>query len=258
MTTHLVIPDTQVKPGVPLDHLNWLGKYIVKKQPDNIICIGDFADMESLSSYDVGKKSFEGRRYQRDIAAAKMGMDVLLHPLAEYNQRQRKNGKKQYRPNMVLTLGNHENRIVRAVNDDPKLEGLLSIDDLQYESYGWQVFPYLETVVIDGVCYSHYFVSGAMGRPCTTAQSQLNRVHMSCVAGHQQGLMIATGRRADGELLTSIIAGSFYLHDEDYASPQGNKHWRGALMLHNVHNGSFDLNPLPIQYLQLKFGTNND
>lgn len=254
MATHLVIPDTQIKPGVPLDHLRWLGRYIVKKQPDVIICIGDFADMESLSSYDYGKKSFEGRRYTKDIRSAHAGMDELLTPLNEYNERQRRNSKRQYRPRLVLTLGNHENRINRAVEDDAKLEGLLSINDLDYARWGWEVYPFLEVVNIDGVSYSHYFSTGTMGRPATTANAQLNKTHVSCVAGHQQGLQIATGKRADGKLLTSIIAGSFYLHDESYASPQGNMHWRGALMLHNVHDGSFDLNLLPMQYLQSKYG----
>lgn len=253
MTTHLVIPDAQVKPGVPLDHLRWLGNYIVAKKPDVIINIGDFADMESLSSYDVGKKSFEGRRYKADVQAAHDGMSTLLHPLYAFNDRQRKNGKKQYRPKMILTLGNHENRIDRAVNNDSKLDGVLSVDDLKYENWGWAVYPFLEVVMEDGVAYSHYFVSGAMGRPCVSAQSQLNKHHTSCVAGHQQGLQIATGKRADGALLTSIIAGSFYLHDEDYNSPQGNQHWRGAMMLHNVEGGSFDLNLLPMQYLEKRF-----
>lgn len=54
----LYIPDCQIKPDVPLDHLRWLGNYIVKKQPDIIVNGGDFADMPSLSSYDVGKKIF--------------------------------------------------------------------------------------------------------------------------------------------------------------------------------------------------------
>ena len=58
---HLIIPDCQVKDGVPLEYLEWIGHYIVEKKPDVIINIGDFADMPSLSSYDVGKKSFEGR-----------------------------------------------------------------------------------------------------------------------------------------------------------------------------------------------------
>src|ERR1035437_3365549 len=65
--THLIIPDCQVHSGVPTQHLEWVGKYIAQKRPDVIVCIGDFADMPSLCSYDKGKKSFEGRRYVLDI-----------------------------------------------------------------------------------------------------------------------------------------------------------------------------------------------
>lgn len=249
----LVIPDAQVKQGVPLDHLRWLGNYIVKKRPDIIVNIGDFADMESLSSYDVGKKSFEGRRYTLDIQAAHQGMATLLNPLWTLQRQQRTTKHKVYRPEMHLTLGNHENRIGRAVNNDPKLEGLISTEDLRYADFGWTVHDFLDVITLQGISFSHYFATGAMGRPSTSASAQLNRQHTSCVAGHQQGLQIATGKRADGALLTSIIAGSFYLHDEDYLGNQGNTHWRGAMHLHGCENGQFDLNLLPMRYLREKY-----
>lgn len=250
----LVIPDAQVKQGVPTDHLEWLGQYIVDKKPDVIVNIGDFADMPSLSSYDVGKKAFEGRQYSKDIESVRKGMELLLTPLNKLQIRQATNKKKVYAPRMVLTLGNHENRIDRAINDDRKLEGLISIDDLGYEAFGWEVFPFLDIVMIEGVAFSHYFVTGTAGRPSSTANAQLNKQHCSCISGHQQGLQIATGKRADGSLLTSIIAGSFYLHDEEYLGKQGNKHWRGALMLHGVEDSQFDLNLLPMRYLKEKYG----
>lgn len=255
MTRHLVIPDVQLRPGDDIRFLRKLGTYLCEKQPEVIVCLGDFADMSSLSSYDVGKKSFEGRRYKNDIEAVHLGMEALISPLWEYNDRQRKNGKKQYKPRMVMCLGNHEDRINRAVENDPKLEGMLSTDDLSYEMFGWEVFPFLEVVVIDGVAFSHYFTSGVLGRPATSAAAQLNKKHMSCVAGHQQGLQIATGHRADGARLTSIIAGSCYEHNEDYMGPQGNKHWRGFLVLHEVHEGQFDLMPVSLEYLHKKYGT---
>lgn len=254
MSNILVIPDVQVKPGVDISHLKWLGQYIVDKRPEKIVCIGDFADMPSLSSYDVGKKSFEGRRYRADVEASHNAMNDLLGPLFIHNIRQARFKQKQYHPRMVLTLGNHENRINKAVENDPKLEGTIGIEDLQYEDFGWEVYPFLDVVVIDGVAFSHYFTTGTAGRPASTANAQLNKVHMSCIAGHQQGLQIATGKRADGALLTSIIAGSFYLHDEEYMGQQGNKHWRGALMLHGVEDGKFDLNLLPMRYLEEKYG----
>lgn len=254
MTTILVIPDAQVKPGVPLDHLDWLGRYIADKQPDVIVNIGDFADMPSLSSFDVGKKSFEGRKYTADINSVWEGMIKLMEPMNALQEQQKRNKKKVYNPRLVLTIGNHENRIDRAINNDRKLEDLMSLDDLPYESFGWEVYPFLEIVMIEGIAFSHYFVTGTAGRPSTTANAQLNKQHSSCVAGHQQGLQIATGKRSDGSLLTSIIAGSFYLHDEDYMGVQGNKHWRGALMLHNCQDGQFDLNLLPMSYLRGKYG----
>lgn len=212
--------------------------------------------MPSLSSYDEGKKSFEGRRYVNDIKAAQEAMEVLLAPLHEYNVQQRRNAKKQYKPKLVFCLGNHENRINRAVESDAKLDGVLSISDLKYEEMGWEVFPFLQVVVLDGVAYSHYFTSGILGRPATSAGAQLNKKHMSCIAGHQQGLQIATGHKADGTQLTSIIAGSCYEHDEDYLGPQGNKHWRGCLMLHDVNDGAFDIMPLSLKYLKNKYAAN--
>ena len=254
MTKHLIVPDTQIRAGDNLDFIERIGKYIVEKQPDVVVCLGDWADMPSLSSYDVGKKSFEGRRFLLDVEAAKTGMDRLWRPLNEYNDRARKNGKKQYHPRKVLTLGNHENRINRAVEQDAKLEGVLSVDALGYVGYGWEVYNFLDVVLVDGVAYSHYFVTGVAGRPASSARAQLLKTHMSAISGHQQGLQIATGNRADGVLITNIIAGSCYEHDEDYMGPQGNKHWRGILVLHEVNDGAFDLMPVSLNYLEKKYG----
>lgn len=244
----------QAKPGINFDYLEKIGTYIVEKKPDKIICIGDFADMPSLSSYDVGKKSFEGRRYVKDIEASHEAMSRLLLPLELFNQKAIKNKERQYHPQMIMTLGNHEERINRAVNSDSKLDGVLSVTDLNYSNFGWDVYPFLDVVVLDGVAYSHYFVTGVAGRPASTAAAQFRKTNMSCVSGHQQGLQVHTGGRADGKRLTSIIAGSCYEHDEDYLGPQGNKHFRGFLVLHDVNDGEFDLMNVSLKYLNQKYG----
>jgi hypothetical protein len=245
---HLVIPDVQAKEGNDFTFLKAIGNYIVEKKPDVIVCIGDFADMESLSTYDKGQKSFEGRAYKKDIWAAREAMDALLMPLFAEQSRLVRNKDKRYNPRMVMTLGNHENRINRAVNMQRELEGLMSTDDLPYQD--WEVIPFLEVVCIDGIAYSHYFTSGPMGKPITTAQALLTKKHMSCFAGHQQGRQIAYGRRADGKEMTAIICGSCYEHDEDYLGPQGNQHFRGVYMLHEVDNGSFDEMAVSIRFLK--------
>ena len=131
LPVHMLIPDTQVKKGVPMEHLEWAGKWAAEQKPDVIVHIGDHADMPSLSTYDVGKKDYEGRRYNDDIAAAIEGMQLLLAPIRAEQARLRNNKQKEWNPRLVLTLGNHEHRILRAINADPKLEGTIGLNDLR-------------------------------------------------------------------------------------------------------------------------------
>jgi hypothetical protein len=247
---HAVIPDVQAKHGVNFKYLSYGGQYIAEQKPDVIVCIGDFADMPSLSSHDKpGTKGMEGKRYKLDIAAPQEAMETLMAPI------QLEMKRSGWQPRLVLTLGNHEDRIARAIKNDPKLDGLISIDDLQYEKWGWEVYPYLEPVTIDGVVYAHYFCSGIMGRPVTTARALLTKKHMSCFAGHQQGKDRADSYRADGKRLTAIIAGSYYEHDEDYLNHQTNNHWRGLFILNEVHEGSFDDMAVSLEYLRSRYGS---
>ena len=254
MSKHLIIPDCQVKPGVDISYLKWIGEYAAEKKPEVIVCIGDFADMPSLSSYDVGKKSFEGRTYKADVESTKEAMSLLMKPIQDEQQRLIKNKDKRWNPRLILTLGNHEDRINRAINLDRKLDGLISVGDLEYEELGWEVHPYLEVVVVDGVAYSHFFTTGVMGRPVTSAAALLTKKHMSAIMGHVQHRQIAYAQRADGKQMTGLFVGSCYLHDEDYLGLQGNDYWRGIWMLHEVNDGSFDEMPISLNYLKRKYG----
>lgn len=254
MTKHLLIPDVQAKEGVPLDHLEWAGKFIIDKKPDVVVCIGDFADMPSLSSYDKGKRSFEGRRYKKDIAAAKLAMNTLLGPLRNYNAHMKKLKQKQYKPRLVLTLGNHEERIERAVNLQAELEGVMGYQDLPYED--WEVVDYLKPIVIDGVLYVHYLANPMNGKPYGgTVLNQLSKVQHSFCVGHKQTLDYNTYFTPLGKQTTGIVAGAFYQHDEEYKGHQGNAHWRGIVMLHDVHEGNFDPMFVSLSYLRRRYGS---
>lgn len=248
----LVIADVQAKPGVDFSYLTCLGNYIIHKKPDVIVNIGDFSDLPSLSSYDKGKKSFEGRRYKKDIAAARTAMDMLLKPLKDYNQHQKVLKQKQYKPRMVLTLGNHEERILRAVENSAELEGLLSYNDLPYED--WEVHDYLKPVEINGFIFVHYLANPMTGKPYSgTALSQLTKVGKSFVVGHKQTLDIATRYLLDGSQQWGFINGAFYEHDEDYKGYQGNHHFRGVLMLHEVEDGNCNPMVVSLKYLKNKY-----
>lgn len=256
---HLLIPDCQIRPGVPIQHLDWIGKFIIDKKPDVIIQIGDFADMTSLSSYEKSTVKAEQVRYHADIQAARDAMEVLLRPLKQYNLQRSINKKKQYKPRMVLTLGNHEERINRYVNAVPELHEHLSVRDLGYEGYGWEVYPFLQPVEIHGILYSHYFPRNAKGqinqsyRGSPSAQAQCIREAQSATSGHQQGLDFHI-QQTNTKRLYGLIAGSCYLHDEDYLTPQGTEYWRGVIMKHQVRRGEYDPMFVSLKYLKERYG----
>lgn len=251
---HIVVPDTQIREGVPLEHLDWISDYIIDKKPDVLVQIGDWGDMPSLSSYDVGKKSFEGRSYRSDVLASNDALQRFMAPIEAEQERLKRRRMGRWNLRKVYTAGNHDwDRIVRAIDLDRKLEGLISTDDLHFKQWGFEIYPFLQPVEVDGVVYCHYFCSGVMGRPITTARSLLNKMHQSCFAGHQQERDIAYGKRANGSRITGIIAGCCYLHDESYLNPQTNNTWRGIYVLNEVENGTFDEMPVSLNFLRERY-----
>lgn len=247
----LWIPDMQQKPGVSPDFLGAVGNYIVAKKPDVIIYAGDFWDMPSLSSYDKGKKASHGRTVLADIEAGHKAMEIMLKPMWEFQRKQAQNKKKVYQPKMYYLMGNHEQRIERHVEANPELDGFLSYDDLRLEGYGWQVVPFLDTVNVNGVLFSHYFYNPMSGRPYGgSIENRLNKIKCSFVQGHVQGLQIGTTFRPDGSQLWGIVAGSGYEHDEGYIGPQANDHWRGIIEMYNVKDGDFGHKTIGLKWLK--------
>ena len=251
---HLIIPDTQIKPNQSYEHMRWAARYAVATKPDVIVHLGDHWDMPSLSSYDVGKKSFEGRRYSADVKAGNDAMKLFTDTIKAEQKRLRKHKKRIWKPRLIFTLGNHEQRIERAVENDAKLEGLMSYEDLNLKD--WEVYPYLQPVLVDGVAYCHFFTSGVMGRPVTNAKLLLQKKHMSCIMGHVQDRDIAFDRNASGKRMTALFAGIYYQHDEEYLNPQTNGSWSGLWMLNEVQDGAFDEMPISMTYLRRRYGKN--
>lgn len=247
---HLVIPDTQVRPGVPTDHLRWIGQYIAEKQPGVIVHLGDHWDMPSLSHWNSRLKA-EGTRYKADVQAGNEAFALLDGPTKELNRG--KSRRQKYRPRKVLLRGNHEDRISRYVEEHPEVEGWMSLDDLK--SPGWEVVPFLEPVEIDGVWYCHYFYNPMSGRPYSgqSMDARLKTIGCSFTMGHQQTLMVGRREVATGQIHRGLVAGSCYLHDEDYKGPQGNAHWRGVLVCNEVADGYYDLTEVSLNYLCTKY-----
>jgi hypothetical protein len=251
---HLVIPDTQCKPGVPLEHLLWLGDYIADKRPETIVHLGDHWDMPSLSEYDKGKKVAEGRRYSADIAAGNLGLDLLMRPIQNLNARLREKHEPLYKPRKVFTLGNHEQRIQRHVNANAHLAGKIGYHDFNLKQHGWEVHDFLQLVNVDGIAYAHYFPNPNSGKPWGGAVLlRLKNIGFSFTMGHQQGKQQAERYLQDGTAQRGLVIGSYYQHDEEYKGPQGNYHWRGVIMKHEVTEGNYDLMEVSLNYLRNRY-----
>lgn len=248
---HLIIPDLQVRPGQDLTYLDWIGEYMVEQRPDTLVCIGDFFDLPSLSSYDKGRACSEGRRLSDDLDAGRRGMDRLLRPLRALQVKQKKNKDKVYRPNMVFTLGNHEERLARHVDANPELVGFVDYADFCLERHGWVVHDYLKPVEVDGITYVHYLANPFTGKPYGgTALTQLKNVGKSFVVGHKQCLDIAVRPIIDGSMQLGVVCGACYPHNEAYKGYQGNSHFRGLIVLHDVKDGYGDIMCVSLDYLK--------
>ncbi len=244
----LMISDTQTKPGQEWPHLSKLSAFIIRRRPDVIVHIGDHRDMPSLSTYDKGTKKAEGKTVYQDIAAGNAAMDVLLHDLKCLQAKQRRNKEKLYKPRLVFCIGNHEERIMRHVNANPELHGFLDYSKLNLK--GWEVYDYLEVARIEGILFSHYFANPGTGKPIGgTIQNRLNKIKESFAQGHQQTFQFDKCHTLNRTLL-GVVAGAFYIHDEGYMGPQGNRqHWRGVTMFNQAQNGDAALEEIRLDDL---------
>lgn len=244
----------QIMPGTPMDHCTWIGKYIIDRMPDKVINLGDFADMSSLSSYDKGRKSMEGRRYKQDIAAAHEAMGMLMKPLNDYNDLKRKNKEKQYHPELHMLYGNHEERILRVSENDAQMDGVVSLSDLGYADAGWTTHEFLDIVCLDGVSYSHYFYRPKTGKPYSgIIETRLKQIGFTFTQGHEQGKLIGTHELANGTVRRGLVVGSCYLYNPSYLGPQANSAWRGVIMKYEVADGNYSLMEVPLDFLCRKY-----
>lgn len=285
---HFILPDTQVKPGVLLNHFLWAADAILEYQPDVLVHLGDHWDMQALSMWDKGKMAAEGRAYEDDIKAGNYAMDILMKPIRAKQMRQLRrvmatmwrklDGKQRNYINRcidarrvllpvpeifkehlwalrcVFTVGNHEQRIERHIEANPELRRTLGYHSFNLEEWGFEVHDFLHPVTIDGLAYQHFIPNPNTGRPWGgMVEPRVQKIGYSFVSGHEQGKKSGERYLQNKRTQRGLVVGSYYLHDEGYKGPQGNYHWRGCVVLHNVGQGDFDIMELRMGYLAQRY-----
>jgi hypothetical protein len=239
------IPDTQVRPGDPTDHFDWIGAAIRDYKPDYVVHLGDHWDMPSLSHWS-GPLEREGQRYIADIEAGNAALDRLESAMGGFKPKRK-----------IILRGNHEQRIERAVSNDARLKGALTYAHFNDRSHGWEVVDYNGAtpgiIEVEGIKFAHYFANNMTGRPIGgNASYKLAQIGSPFVMGHVQDLDIGTKQFATGRVVRGIVAGSCYLVDEGYKG-NANAHWRGIVVLNEVVDGNFSVMDVTLTKLCQKY-----
>lgn len=258
--THLIIGDSHAHPDHHNWRYDWLGRMIVDRRPDVIVDIGDWWDMPSLFSFDrggSGKKSLEDRRYVHDLMAGIDAMQRVKYHIDEHNRGKR--GSARYKPRKIRTLGNHEERIARAVEWKPVLEGIVGFHDLQSEGFGWEEHPPGEVIEVDGVHYCHYFAdTRSYGQKYLAANAILGE--SSAMRSRSSGSGHAHRRdffETDGPCgpIAAVNAGCFFDYEMEWLpKARQRRWWRGLTLLHDVRGGHFDPEFIGIGEVQRRYG----
>jgi hypothetical protein len=251
-STYLLIPDQHAVSYHNNDRADWLSKLIIDIKPDVVINMGDAADLESLSSYDKGKRSFQGKSYKADLNAHLEFQERVWEPV--------KKTKKKL-PHSVFLEGNHEHRIERALDLSPEMTGVIGFDDFEFDVY------YDEIVRYDGglpgiykrdeILFAHFFPTGISGRPIggeRPAHMLLAKNGISSIAAHSHTLDFATRRTVADTHLNGLVVGCYQDYINPWAGPIG-KFWQAGIpILRNVENGKFDFQWISIEAMKAEYG----
>lgn len=225
----LCIPDTQVRPGCPTDHFDWIGQAVRDYAPDYLVHLGDHWDMASLSQWS-GQLEKEGQRYVADIDAGNKALLRLQDAIGDFKPKRK-----------ILLRGNHEFRIERAVKADSRLKGALTYDHFNDRELGWEPVEYNGDtpgqIELQSVKFAHFFANDLTGRPIGgNATYKLAQIGEQFAMGHVQTLDIGTKQFATGRVIRGVVAGACYLHDESFKGI-ANGHMRSIVVLNDVRPG---------------------
>jgi hypothetical protein len=252
VTVHLIIPDSHAHYQHHNKRAEWLGELIADVKPDVVVNIGDCWDMPSLSSYDRGRRSFQGRSYRADIDA---GLD--------FNERlwSRVTRRKKKLPRTVFLEGNHEHRIHRAIDLQPELDGAIGYSDLNLSEWYDDIILYEGStpghIEIDGVTYAHYFISGVAGRPVGgehPATSLITKKLSSATQGHLHLADWSTRMALSGNPIMGCFVGSYLDYQTDWAGVISNLWWNGVVIKRNVENGCYDPEFVSLSRIRKEYG----
>lgn len=252
-TRVLVIPDRHNDPRHPhrLEVTTWIARFGSDIRPPIVIDLGDSITMDSCSRYDRND-TFKGR----SKPGIKADLDNHLAMLQAFER-----GRAfDWKPKLIRTRGNHEQRLFDFENQHPENEGThthrYTQDLLQF---GWRERPFGEIVYVNGVGFTHAPFNG-LGKPMGGKTSPHRAGALLCeslVHGHTHILAVYNDVKLGPTDRITVIQAGCALPDgevEHYAThaPTG---WSHGVMDLTVQNGAIiDINWVSMRTLKQRYG----
>ena len=212
-TRVLAIGDCHDGPDIPdKSRFFAMGEYVAQNEIEHVVQIGDFASLDSMSSHDQNwtLKGQQKPSFKEDLESFEQALIAF------------DNGLSGYECVKHVTLGNHEDRIGRFVNNNPEMAELLF--ERLYEMldfYEWSYSPFGEFHFIGDVGFTHVPLN-AMGKPYggQHSENQIARDSLhDVVYGHTHKRVDKTFPKIGHEFITIVNLGCSLPsgHVEDYA-----------------------------------------
>ncbi len=241
---HIIIPDTHVTPADAFNGYNRikrLGEYVARtaraarkrhpNAPIRVICLGDWGDFASLSSWDYEKFDFSQESLERDLESFEVSLSMLTDAIKGVGG-----------ASLHFCQGNHEGRFYRGLamaKTRPVFQGYTG-PNIIAERLGWRVSKYMIPQTLEGVNYAHCLPTGNSGRPIggENASRMLMQKHfVSCVVGHSHLWDISIRTRPDGTKLFGLVAGVYQEEQPEFARNSCHLWTSGITVLRGVKNG---------------------
>ncbi len=259
----LDIPDTHCYHGDNPARFGYLSKFIADIQPDTVIFKGDWFDMYSINRFNkIGSIKREGERICLDIDAGAQALHTTWNGVSRLNARRRMYKEKQYKPRVIFMLGNHEERLVTFIDENPMLEGVPGLDIPQVISSirdipEMEVIAYRKWVEVDDIVFTHIPFNG--GRPISgrvnTCGDALKLVDKSSSFSHTHRLEFKQFTRMPSQKLISAFNSGCFIDDPypEYMIDSNPNWWQGVSLLF-PENGNFNITTHSLVSLRKRYG----
>lgn len=257
MTTAVVWSCSHADPGCDNERFSWLGDFIYDLKPDYVVDLGDGADMRSLNSFDT--------RYPKLMSMQTYGQDIDVYNDAQERLRHKFKVNKKRKPKWYGFEGNHEHRIKKALDIDPRLEGDqhgISFKHLNTDYWFDEYHEYdngaPSIADYDGVSYAHFFSVNPFGTPISGihhAYTLLQHRNYSSTCGHSHKRSVFFKDTAYPRGIIGNVVGCFKGMDESWAG-QANSTWaKGVVVKRNIDQGMYDYQWISMDELEREYAT---